>query len=496
MYSSTKSRRVPPSAVSFIISLSVGLTGAGGSDAAICEPESPAVCLAAAEELEVDGASAADRAQAVALYRRVCEWGHPAACVRAGHRLRNGVDVTHEPDVAAELFRAACDEGNAEACNMLGIMYAGSEGGLTADPVRSRRLYDRSCNGSWGWGCNNLAENLRDGKGGDQDLAGAATNFRTACEAGIAGSCNSLGNLYWEGKGVEQDRLRANVYYSKGCDGDAAWACYNVATSYRSGDGVLAKDPAQAVTLLRKACELGAARACNLAGVMYHDGETGAKDFLLAFGLFHKACDDGYDWGCRNTASMYRNGTGIGRDEARADALDRRACDGGIADACEEIGATSEAAAARATPTPTAPQPPTATPTPRPQPTPTPTPPPGASRWQRNCQVVWKSSNELVYTVTMNVDDDGDEETSLHAERSDLLALVNELDTTDEPELERASQIALREIEGAPGYDNPVPSFLGGSSADMTITPAVDTALGELWEAVGRRAKAAGEACP
>jgi hypothetical protein len=292
--------------------------------------------------------------------------------------------------------------------------------------------------------------------------------------------------LYWQGKGVEQDRFRANVYYSKGCDGDAEWACYNVATSYRNGEGVLAKDPVQAAALLRKSCDLGAAQACNLAGIMYHDGETGAKDFLLAFGLFHKACDDGYDWGCHNLASMYRKGTGIGRDEARADSLDRKACDGGIADACEEIGATGETAAAKATPTPTVPPPPTATPTPV----------AAESRWQRNCRVVWKSSNELVYTAVMTTDNDGDEETSLYVERGDLLALVNELDTDDEPELERARQTAIRAIEGAPEYDNPVPSFLGGNSADMTITPVVDAALDALWKAVGRSAKAAGESCP
>lgn len=496
MSTTPTSRRTSRPVVTVAVALCLVATGLREARGEPCAPNSPAACVVTATKLESDGATTADREQAVALYRQACGWGHAPACVLAGHRLRNGENDAHDPNSAAELFRTACDSGNAEGCNMLGIMYSAGEGGLGADLTRSRRLYQLACSNGWAWGCYNVAVRMRDGEGGDQDLAGAATHFCAACDADIADACNALGALYWDGKGVSQDRLRANVYFTKGCDGDTAWACYNLATSYRDGDGVLAKDPARAAALLRKACDLGVARGCNLAAIMFNDGETGAKDYLLAFGLFHKACDDGYHWGCHNLASMYRKGRGIGQDEERAAVLYRKACDGGIAEACEAIGATNGSAAARTTPTPTPTAMPRPTVTPTPRPTRIPTPPPAATRWRRNCQVVWKASHELVYTVTTQVTDGMDGPTSLHAERRDLLALVNELDVTGELELERSRNACVREIDQAPTYDNPVPSNLGSSNADMTISPALDEALDELWELVGSRARAAGEPCP
>ena len=77
---------------------------------------------------------------------------------------------------------------------------------------------------------------------------------------------------------------------------------------------------------------------------------------------------------------------------------------------------------------------------------------------------------------------------------ADLLALVNGLDLTGEPELEKSRQAAVRALDQAPAYDDPLPSYLG-SSADMTVTPVLDVALDELWAHVARRAKAAGEPC-
>ncbi len=200
-----------------------------------------------AASLESDDATSANRAQAVAQYRQACDWGHTPACIRAGHRLKNGKDVTHDQRAAVELFRTACESGGPEGCNMLGIMYASGEGGLSTDIVRARQLYLRACSEGWAWGCYNLAKRMRDGEGGEQDMVGAATHFDTACSSGIADACNLLGNMYWNGKGESQNQLRANMYYTKGCDGDTAWACYNLGTSYRNGTGVLAKDELNAL---------------------------------------------------------------------------------------------------------------------------------------------------------------------------------------------------------------------------------------------------------
>lgn len=488
MMPTRKPQRALFSFVSAVLILGVIATDARDAQAETCNQSSPAVCVDTAATLESDTASNADRERAVALYQQACGWEYVPACVLAGHRLRNGQGVVHNPAAAADLFADACSRGNSEGCYMLGFMYSSGEGGLTADPARSRELYLRSCNMGLAWGCFNAAKQLRDGSGGPMDLTGAVERFTKACERGVAESCNIVGNSYWAGKGATKDKLRANMYYTKGCDGDHGWSCFNLGTSYRDGEGVPSEDPVRAVSLLRKACDLDAAEACNAAGVVFHDTDTDIKDLLLAFALFHKACDGGYHWGCHNMAKMYRDGLGIGEDQARGISLFRKACDGGISESCEAIGI------APATPTPqptTAPQP---TPRPTVPPAPIPAPVQAGSQWQRNCRAAWKSSNELVYTVSTQVVDGADESSSLQVERRDLVLLLNELDVTGEPALEQARTTCLRLIEEAPAYDNPLPSNLGGD-ADMTVTPALSRAMDQLWTRIGIRAKAAGEPC-
>ena len=58
-----------------------------------------------------------------------------------------------------------------------------------------------------------------------------------------------------------EGELRAVEVNRQACDGGDAAGCINLGRMYEEGHGV-AQDQAKAVTLYRKACEMGLERAC------------------------------------------------------------------------------------------------------------------------------------------------------------------------------------------------------------------------------------------
>lgn len=68
---------------------------------------------------------------------------------------------------------------------------------------------------------------------------------------------------------------------------------------------------------------------------MYEYGHGVERDGAKALSLYRRACDLGYLGGCYNVAVVLEQGHGVPRDIARAAALYRRVCDAGSSIACE-----------------------------------------------------------------------------------------------------------------------------------------------------------------
>lgn len=85
-----------------------------------------------------------------------------------------------------------------------------------------------------------------------------------------------------------------------------------------------------AIVLLKRACDLGAAIACTAGGMALADAEP--RDSMK---LFTKGCDQNEPTACLKLSNMLAEGKGVKKkDPAQAKVLRKKACDAGLKDAC------------------------------------------------------------------------------------------------------------------------------------------------------------------
>jgi TPR repeat protein len=87
-----------------------------------------------------------------------------------------------------------CAEANPNACVSAGRLYEFGHG-VTVDPTRAFRLYERACDLKSAGGCYNAAVLLESGKGVDRDLAAARQLYARVCEMGSKTSCEHARRL-------------------------------------------------------------------------------------------------------------------------------------------------------------------------------------------------------------------------------------------------------------------------------------------------------------
>jgi len=110
-----------------------------------------------------------------------------------------------------------------------------------------------------------------------------------------------------------------------GCQKSVGPACNQLGMLQLSGKCV-ARNVAEAVQHLDRACGLGDAAGCNNLGNLYLSGEGVRQDLAQAKTLLEKACDGGSGVGCQRLGRLYEQGLGVARDARRAAALRERAC--------------------------------------------------------------------------------------------------------------------------------------------------------------------------
>ena len=94
------------------------------------------------------------------------------------------------------------------------------------------------------------------------------------------------------------------------------------------------KAPSTIIGLYERSCEGGSAVGCNNLGIVYLEGQHGAKpDRARAERLFERGCDLGAAVGCGNLGFLLRE-----TNTVRAIGLLTRACDGAWLDGCYWLG--------------------------------------------------------------------------------------------------------------------------------------------------------------
>ncbi|WP_234023859.1 SEL1-like repeat protein [Sorangium cellulosum] len=208
----------------------------------------------------------------------------------------------------------------------------------------------RACAAQCGKGdvgsCYHLGYHYLSGKDLPRDDARAASLFEKACDAGIALSCFARAKLLMRdmvsNKAVADAAGRAKLreLSDKACALGDGWSCWSVAEWYlREGpQAVFPRDPARAVALLRRGCDLGQGPSCSALGDMLVEGKLTAKDVPAAVGVLQRACEGGLAEDCVALGDILRKGQGAPKDGVKAIAAYRRGCTLGDMRACNAAG--------------------------------------------------------------------------------------------------------------------------------------------------------------
>lgn len=143
----------------------------------------------------------------------------------------------------------------------------------------------------------------------DKSLSYCINHYDRQCESKNYGACFGVGSLYLK----QGQYYESQKYYKLVCDKanskDAVWliwidgltskvpnvevmkmACYSLARFYYNGLGVR-QDYSKALQYNKRACDLGNAKSCGLAGFQYFLGEGIKKDLKLAKSYLEKSCE-------------------------------------------------------------------------------------------------------------------------------------------------------------------------------------------------------------
>ncbi|HEY2512419.1 MAG TPA: tetratricopeptide repeat protein [Polyangiaceae bacterium] len=290
-------------------------------------------CAALGESFLSEDGTPSGRAALLAALEPPCGRGNQRACVAIGRYLVNhGGDADRPRE--RKLFEAACDGGYADGCDALAEEYIDGRG-VAADAARGVALFRRACDAKSLLGCQNLAEMLLIGDGVAPDRAAALALFEKGCAADFAASCWQLGQLYLGGlDGIADDQGKARHLFERACDGEFPLACA------RLGELLVREhlpgDVERGMKLLDKECERSNADACRALAQTYEPGGRQKPDPAKAIALYERACELG-DSECSYLAELYAKGRLVTADAAKARALYERSCRAGVPDSCLEV---------------------------------------------------------------------------------------------------------------------------------------------------------------
>jgi TPR repeat protein len=153
------------------------------------------------------------------------------------------------------------------------------------------------------------------------------------CARGAGEACLQIGLRYSEledSSGRPKDP-RAEERFLRACDLGVAFGC-NMA-------GTIAADDAKRLPLHQKACDRGNGTGCVNVGDHFAGEATGTSvDLGKAAAAYDKGCSlPGGEEGCAKLGQMYKERKGVASDTARAKVLFEKACNADLTWACGEM---------------------------------------------------------------------------------------------------------------------------------------------------------------
>lgn len=206
-------------------------------------------------------------AKRAAYLRRACEGGFAPACQHpapdAFFTAMNSGAGLGQMGAASLLW--LCEQGPAAHCALLGWSEFTGMPGVKEDRAAALRHFHMACDKGDGMGCQMAGVAHRFGMGTEKNPAEAVRGFTRACELKLGYACFNLGaDLLDPATRRPTDPAKAFKLLTAACDGDNGAGCGLLAKLHQNGDGT-ARDPEKARALLRKACQLKYAPACQPA---------------------------------------------------------------------------------------------------------------------------------------------------------------------------------------------------------------------------------------
>lgn len=160
-----------------------------------------------------------------------------------------------------------CQRGNVEICQELADAYGSffgfyiskyGEVAVARDNAKSRKFYEKACEGNMYESCYKLAVDYHVGTGGvKKDLKRAIALYDKACDAGLVGGCQLIAMIYLSGgEGLKQDINKGEAYHKKACDFGDYVACATFAAYYEK-NGKIKK----ASEYYKQSCDLSKAHS-------------------------------------------------------------------------------------------------------------------------------------------------------------------------------------------------------------------------------------------
>jgi TPR repeat protein len=269
---------------------------------------------------------------------------------------RDGAAPTTTPPRAA----GPCPDG--PTCTTEGDRLATGDG-VARDPAAAVALYTVGCDLGHGPACGALARHVLIGRGVAQDTARGVALLDQACTAGDPPACLALAGAFGGFHGTTPDPARAQAARDRhwmlleaACDQGDVTACRDVAFSYDIGfDDDGHDDPARALELYTRACDLGDSFGCSevadqlrRSDVPADQARAKALGAQVASG-YQSECDAGNARSCMHLRRLYVLGQWVPMDPDRVDQLGLQGCEAGDVVACDyEASAFREGSGGRA----------------------------------------------------------------------------------------------------------------------------------------------------
>ena len=147
-----------------------------------------------------------------------------------------------------------------------------------------------------------------------------------------------LAQRYFKGDGVEKDEKIGDQLLHIAAEQNHARACDMLGWLYRDGNHGTRQNYKKAAEWYQRAAELGYSSSQHYLGVMYSLGRGVRKDGNKAVEWIGKAADQGNPAAVRDLGNIYRDGNGVTKDEEKAAEWFRMGADKGFRDCQYALG--------------------------------------------------------------------------------------------------------------------------------------------------------------